>query len=159
MTKTEHAIAPGGITCQVSEAAQGAKRYVLQVPATAVPVAEACIQDLMTGRYHAEVATTQDALVAGVAALNRLLERVKQHWHTGQSRRIVAFMAGLYNGSDYPFDLTELRALDRDIVADCLMVLQLHSLGLKEVHRYIEHGDTLWPELIGEYGIKPAPRA
>jgi hypothetical protein len=43
MAKTDHAIAPGGI--------KGVRRHVLQVPANAVPIAEACVQDLMTGRY------------------------------------------------------------------------------------------------------------
>jgi hypothetical protein len=51
MAKTDHAIAPGRISCQVSEDGQGVRRHVLQVPANAVPIAEACVQDLMTGRY------------------------------------------------------------------------------------------------------------
>jgi hypothetical protein len=94
-----------------------------------------------------------------VAALNRLLERVRQHWHTGQSRRIVTFLAGLYNGTDYPFDLSELRGVDRDIADDCLAVLRLDTLGHKAVHEYVEDVERTWPELIEDYGLKPARRS
>ena len=31
---------------------------------------------------------------------------------SGQAGRLIRFIAGLYNGYDYPFDLTELRGLD-----------------------------------------------
>jgi hypothetical protein len=155
MANSEHAIAPGGISCHVSDDAHGTRRYVLQVPAAAVPIAQACLEDLMSGRYRAEVAATQDAVIAGVAALHRLLDRVKQHWHTGQARRIVNFLAGLYNGTDFPFDLTELRGVDRDIAADALAVLRLDTLGQREVHRYVENGDAIWRDLIEDYGLKP----
>ena len=113
----QHAIAPGRIHCQISEEADGARRYVLQVPEAAIPVAEACVEDLMSGHYQRQVQAEQDIVTAGVNALHRLVKRVEDNWHTGQSRRIVAFLAGLYNGTDYPFDLTELRAVDRDIAA------------------------------------------
>jgi hypothetical protein len=72
----------------------------------------------MNARYQRQVAADQDVVSAGIAALHRLLERVKHNWHTGQSRRIVSFLAGLYNGTDYPFDLTQLRGVDRDIAED-----------------------------------------
>jgi hypothetical protein len=124
----QHAIAPGRIHCQISEEADGTRRYVLQVPEAAVPVAEACVEDLMSGRYQRQAQAEQDVVTAGVSALHRLLKRVEDNWHTGQARRIVAFLAGLYNGTDYPFDLTELRAVDRDIAADCLALSQEHPL-------------------------------
>ncbi len=155
---SQHAIAPGRISVQVSEEADGARRYVLQVPQESVPVAQACLEDLMNARYQRQVAAEQDVISAGIAALHRLLERVAQHWHTGQSRRIVAFLAGLYNGADYPFDLTELRGVDRDIAQDCLALLALDTRGIKEVHRYIENGDAKWMAMIEDYGLKPAER-
>ena len=152
------AIYPGGITGHITEEADGARRYVLQVPKAAVPIAQACVEDLMAGRYQRQIAAEQDVVSAGVAALHRLLERVQAHWHTGQSRRMVAFLAGLYNGGDYPFDLTELRALDRDIAQDCLALLALDSRGAREVHRYIENGEAVWPAMIEDYGLKPRSR-
>jgi hypothetical protein len=154
----QHAIAPGRIHCQISEEADGTRRYVLQVPEAAVPVAEACVEDLMSGRYQRQAQAEQDVVTAGVSALHRLLKRVEDNWHTGQARRIMAFLAGLYNGTDYPFDLTELRAVDRDIAADCLALLTLDTRGIKEVHRYIENGDAKWAAMIEDYGLKPAGR-
>jgi hypothetical protein len=154
----QHAIAPGRIHCQISEEADGARRYVLQVPEAAIPVAEACVEDLMSGHYQRQVQAEQDIVTAGVNALHRLVKRVEDNWHTGQSRRIVAFLAGLYNGTDYPFDLTELRAVDRDIAADCLTLLTLDTRGIKEVHRYIENGDAKWAAMIEDYGLKPVGR-
>ena len=155
--KPQDAIAPGGIHCQVSHQADGTRRYVLEVPAEAVPIAEACVEDLMTGRYQRQVHAEHEVIADGVAALQRLIKRVQDNWHTGQSRRIVVFLAGLYNGTDYPFDLTELRGVDREIAADCLTLLALDTRGLKEVHRYIENGDTIWPAMIADYGLTPAP--
>ena len=92
------AIAPGRISVQVSEQPDGSRRYVLQVPQASIPVAQACLEDLMNARYQRQVTAEQNVVVTGIAALHRLLERVQQHWHTGQARRIVAFLAGLYNG-------------------------------------------------------------
>ena len=43
-------------------------------------------------------------------ALQGIEATIKAHPTTGQSRRLVRFLAGVYNGQDYPFDLTELRA-------------------------------------------------
>lgn len=112
----------------------------------------------MNGRYQRQVGAEQDVARAGTAALHRLLERVKAHWHTGQSRRIVSFLAGLYNGQDYPFDLTELRGVDRDIAEDCLALLALDARGIREVHCYIEDGGAVWEAMIEDYGLKPASR-
>ena len=120
-----------------------------------VRIAHACVEDLMSGRYRAERAATQDAVTDAIAALHRLLGCVKRHWHSGQWPRIVTFLGSLFNGTDFPFDLSELRGVDRDIAADALAVLRLDSLGQKEVQRYVENGDALWQELIEDYGLKP----
>jgi hypothetical protein len=101
----QHAIAPGGIRCELSQEADGARRYVLQVPESAVPVAEACIEDLMSGRYQRQVKTEQDVVTAGLESLLRLVKRVEANWHTGQARRIVAFLACLYNRVSRPVEL------------------------------------------------------
>jgi hypothetical protein len=34
-----------------------------------------------------------------------------EHSTTEGARRLVRYLAGVYNGPDYPFDLTELRPL------------------------------------------------
>jgi len=50
-----------------------------------------------------------------MAALQRIEAAIEAHPGTGQARRLVKFLAGVYNGEDYPFDLRELRALDTEL--------------------------------------------
>jgi len=49
MAKLNHAIAPGRISCQMSEDGKRGRRYVFQVSAYALTIAEACVQNLITG--------------------------------------------------------------------------------------------------------------
>ena len=54
-----------------------------------------------------------------LAGLNAIEAAINAHPTTGQSRRLVRFLAGLYNGGDYPFDLTDLRGLDTALANAC----------------------------------------
>jgi hypothetical protein len=78
----------------------------------------------------------------GVSALLRLVAGARQP--TGQGHRLRRFLLGLYNGPEWPFDLTDLRNMDRDLQQDVLAVLQLDWHGGREVHNYIEDGDRLF---------------
>ena len=55
-----------------------------------------------------------------MAALEKIETAIEAYPRTGQARRLVKFLAGIYNGEDYPFDLTELRALDTELANACL---------------------------------------
>ena len=57
----------------------------------------------------------------GVAALQRLFTVANRD--SGQCRYIARFLLGLYNGMRFPFDLTDLRAIDDDLFEDCMHVL------------------------------------
>jgi len=71
---------------------------------------------------------------------------------TGQSVRIARFLLGLYNGPAFPFDLTDLRAIDRSLKNDCLDVLAMDSKACEmEVHHYIEDGKARFEMLAGRY--------
>jgi hypothetical protein len=74
---------------------------------------------------------------------------------SGQAGRLVRFLAGLYNGSDYPFDLTDLRALDTRLANACLDYLNYDRLGKREVHRHLTGGDKHLHQWLEDYGIKP----
>jgi hypothetical protein len=67
----------------------------------------------------------------------------------------VRFLAGLYNGADYPFDLTDLRALDTTLASACLDYLNYDRLGHKEVHKHLENGDEDLHQWLSAYRIKP----
>lgn len=81
---------------------------------------------------------------AGVPALMRLVEVARKN--SGQSRHIRRFLLGLYNGPQWPFEMTQLRALDEDLQKDALAVLRMDMRPRHEVHTYIEDGDELWRE-------------
>ena len=74
---------------------------------------------------------------------------------SGQAGRLVRFLAGLYNGSDYPFDLTDLRALDTRLANACLDYLNYDRLGKREVHRHLTGGDRRLHQWLEDYEIKP----
>ena len=65
-----------GIRCNVIDEPTGARRYVLQVPALDVPLAQACIDDLLSGRYRVAVPPTGDDIGSAVMTLKRLIEQM-----------------------------------------------------------------------------------
>jgi hypothetical protein len=72
----------------------------------------------------------------GIAALARLIPIA--HRDHGGAVRIRRFLIGLYNGSTFPFDLTDFRVLDRQNQEDCMAVLAMDIHGPSvEIHHRI----------------------
>jgi len=90
----------------------------------------------------------------GMAALKVIETAIHSHPTTGEARRLVKFLAGIYNGQAYPFDLTELRGLDTELGNACLDYLNYDRLGIKEVHRHLSSGETDLHRWLEEYGIE-----
>ena len=61
---------------------------------------------------------------------------IAQRYH-GVARVVCRFLLGLYNGSRFPFDLTDLRLLDADVLRDVLLVLVMDSAPQCEVHEHL----------------------
>jgi hypothetical protein len=101
---------------------------------------------------HDELAITDRAQ----AALSVIETAIRENPTTGLARRLVQFLAGLYNGYDYPFDLTELRALDTRLANACLDYLNYDRLGKREVHRHLSGGEKAIHQWLMDYGIDPA---
>jgi hypothetical protein len=99
-------------------------------------------------RDHAAI--TSRALVA----LENIETAIRQNPTTGQAGRLVRFIAGVYNGQDYPFDLTDLRALDTRLANACLDYLNYDRLAKREVHRHLSRGDRELHQWIEEYGVE-----
>ena len=79
---------------------------------------------------------SRDAITGeAILALERIARAIRQNPGTGQVRRLVLFVAGCYNGTDFPFDLTELRGLDDDLACACIAYLDYDRLGIREIHR------------------------
>ncbi len=105
-------------------------------------------------RMRAERAAYQERLpeirAAGVAAAQRLLNVAQSD--TGQSRRVARFLLGLYNGTRFPFDLTDLRGIDFALHRDCMSVLAMDFTPEVEIHRHFENGGALFERLAADWG-------
>jgi hypothetical protein len=87
----------------------------------------------------------------GEAALRRLLPIAQGN--TGQCRHIAAFLLGLYNGTRFPFDLTDLRAIDHALFLDCIAVLRMDNTPQREVHTYFPNGGQVFEQLAEDWRI------
>ena len=100
-------------------------------------------------REHATLPTLHDV---GLPALMRLLNVARGH--SGQCRRVACFLLGLYNGTRFPFDLTNLRSLDDELFVDCMAVLQMDARACqREVHTYFKGGSRLWEKLASDWNV------
>ncbi len=89
-------------------------------------------------------------------ALLTIETAIRENPTSGQAGRLIRFIAGLYNGRDYPFDLTELRGLDTNLANACLDYLNFDRLGISEVHKHLANGDRDLHRWLKEYGVEPA---
>ena len=93
----------------------------------------------------------------GIEALVRLMAVTEGD--SGQCRKVAAFLLGLYNGTRFPFDLTDLRALDLDLFEDCMAVLRMDKQPEREIHLYFTHGGERFEQLATAFGIEDRSRS
>jgi len=101
---------------------------------------------------------THEVMERARAGLQRIVKAIEEHPGTGQTRRLVRFLAGVYNGGDYPFDLTDLRALDTDLANACIDYLNYDRLAKAEVHTHLPDGGRQMQWFMTQHGIRPQPR-
>lgn len=88
----------------------------------------------------------------GLAALQRLYKMARGN--TNPCRCVAAFLLGLYNGVRFPFDMTDLRALDGELFEDCMTVLRMDArITRKEVHLYLSEGSAKFEALARDWHI------
>ena len=114
----------------------------------ATSIAEAMTQVLAYQQRRAAYVT------AGVQALNRLTPIALRD--SGQSRAVGRFLLGLYNGEDFPFDLTDLRCLDLPVFEDCMCVLLMDYSPEVEVHERVPNGFAIWDQLMAKWAPEVA---
>jgi hypothetical protein len=134
-------------------------RVEADIPVTQRDEFERAIVDIIAGERPRMDVLDRDVTAItrrGLEALKVIEAAIKSHPTTGGVRRLVKFLAGVYNGQDYPFDLTELRGLDTTLANACLDYLNYDRLGIKEVHRHLDNGDTDLHRWLADYQIKPA---
>lgn len=88
---------------------------------------------------------------AGLPALKRLFDIA--HGHSGQCRKVAAFLLSLYNGQRFPFDLTDCRTVDAEIFDDMLLVLRMDSRLRAEVHTYFPNGGQAFEALADNWNL------
>ena len=95
----------------------------------------------------------------GIKPLLRLFDVAKKT--DSDSITIRKFLLGCYDGSRFPFDLTEFRTLKLEVWLDCIAVLAMDRSPTKEIHEYLdssEYADSVnggqvfesWAESIGK---------
>ena len=107
--------------------------------------------DGMTPAQRAEEIRARDR-DAGLDSLAHLLRVAESD--TGPSGIIAKFLAGLYNGYRYRFDLTDFRALDDDLFEHCLAVLRLDHRPVVDVHRYFPDGGDRFKRMIADWNLE-----
>jgi len=128
------------------------------IPASQLDEFSRTVAALVAGeRPHMDALVRDEVeiLRRAMAALALIEKAIAGHPGTGQARRLVCFLAGVYNGQDYPFDLTELRSLDTELANACLDYLNYDRLGHKEVHKHLANGDRDLHAWIKRYGLEP----
>jgi len=88
-------------------------------------------------------------------ALHVIETSIRENPGTGQAGRLVRFLAAIYNGYDFAFDLTELRALDTRLANACLDYLNYDRLSKREVHHHLSGGDRELHQWIECYRVEP----
>ncbi len=70
-----------------------------------------------------------------------------------------ALLLGLYNGNRFPFDLTELRAIDDSLFEDYLAVLRMDArVTRKEIHEYLDDGGRRFEQLAKDWSVEDIER-
>lgn len=78
---------------------------------------------------------------------------IAEQQDTGQAARIARFLASTYNGSRYPMDLFELRALDVALSDDALACIDALRWGKADLYKLLPGGDSRIAALITAWGI------
>jgi len=86
------------------------------------------------------------------------LEALKRLWaiangHSGQCKIVARFLLGLYNGTRFPFDMTDFRCLDAEIFKDCLAVLVMDYQPKAEVHVLLGVRSGVFERLANDWNI------
>jgi hypothetical protein len=126
-------------------------RVEAEIPVSQRDEFERAIIDIVAGERP-----RMDALDRDLAAIEKA---INDHPTSGQAKRLVRFLAGMYNGQDYPFDLSELRGLDTKLANACLDYLNYDRLGVKEVHKHLANGERDLHRWIEDYHIESASRS
>jgi hypothetical protein len=90
--------------------------------------------------------------------LETILTAVRARRGSGQEVRLVHFLAALYSGEDYPFDLSGLRPLDTKLANACLDYLNYDRLGICDLEDHLADSGFELQGWLQDYGVTPLQR-
>lgn len=111
----------------------------------------------LAGVADVEAAEIQKKFDTETAPLRRVVDVA--HGYSGQSIRAASFLLSLYDGERFPFDLRDLRTVDREIFDDCMAVINLDRDYLKNVARYFKNGHALFEQIAIRQRIPDVSKA
>ena len=103
-------------------------------------------------QYHEAVRARAADAQQGLESLQHLYQ-VAQGDH-GACRHVARFLLGLYNGTRFPFDLTDLRCLDRELFEHCMAVLRMDYAPKQEVHSYFDKGGRRFEQMAKDWNVR-----
>lgn len=101
--------------------------------------------------YHQRAVAAQSK---AAQAFGRLLLLAESR-DSGQTRHIAQFLAATYNGSEFSFDLFELRVLDVVISDDMLCCLDALRWGRADLYQLVPDGDKRMQAVIAKWELRP----
>jgi len=89
-------------------------------------------------------------------AYARLIELAERS-DSGQVRTVATFLAATFNGSDFPFDLFDLRTLDVGLADDALACIDALRWGKADLYKLVPDGEARVAQVIKDWGLQPRP--
>jgi hypothetical protein len=115
-------------------------------------------QEIVSGKRTRLATAAEDVneiMERAMTGLQRIVKAIEENPGTGQTGRLTRFLAGVYNGHEFPFDLTDLRVLDTDLANACIDYLNYDRLAKAEVHTHLPDGGRQMQWFIAQHGIRP----
>ena len=119
---------------------------------------DAAWQEIVAGKRHRlETAAIElDAIMdRAMLGLEVIVSQIERHPESATATRLVRFLAAMYNGYDYHFDVTDLRMFDRRLQGACIDYLNYDRLAKAEVHHHLPGGDLQLQDWFEAYGVYP----
>jgi hypothetical protein len=106
-------------------------------------------------RISTAAGDTNEIMERARVGLQIIVKAIEKNPGTGQTGRLVRFLAGVYNGNEFPFDLTDLRALDTELANASIDYLNCDRLGKAEVHTHLPDGGRQMEWFIAQQRVRP----
>ena len=118
---------------------------------------DAAWREIVSGkrtRVNAAAQELHEIMERAMMGLEKIVDAIEANPGTTQTRRLVQFLAGLYNGNEYHVDLTDLRALDTELANACVDYLNYDRLAKVEVHSHLPGGGRQINQWIRDNGVR-----